>query len=108
RSVQKKNLRSCWLVLKPNRHGQEVLVDSLTDAIRRIKGDLAAILPDVQMTRLLDKLGYHGRDRLFTPAITTYLTLQRALENSSISGLRHLSGLEFSPSAYCQAIQRLP
>src|SRR5439155_23019453 len=62
----------------------------------------------VQMTRLLDRLGYHGRDRLLTPAITTYLTLQRALENSSISGLRHLSGLEFSPSAYCQAIQRLP
>lgn len=81
---------------------------SLTDAVLRIKSDLASVLPATQLQRLFDACNIHGRDRILTPVVTTYLALQRALENSSISGLRHLSGLEFAPSAYCQAIQRLP
>lgn len=91
-----------------NRHGQEVHVPSLSDAVRRIKGDLAAALPEALLTRLLADHDYHGRNRILTPVVTTYLAMQRALGNASISELRHLSGLDFAPSAYCQAVLRLP
>jgi hypothetical protein len=83
-------------------------VASLPEALRRIKGDLAAAVPEALVRRLLAEAGVAGRDRTLTPVVTTYLALRRALHRAPISGLRHLSGLRFTPPAYCQALARLP
>jgi hypothetical protein len=54
-------------------------------------------------------LGITGRDRILTPAVTTHLALHRALHGgTAITHLRHLAGAPFTPSAYCQAVARLP
>jgi Transposase DDE domain len=84
-------------------------VTTLADAVRRIKGDLGRFIPDELLTRLLADRERPTRDRTLTPAVTTYLFLRQVLHgNTAVTHLRHLSGLAFSPSAYCQARGRLP
>ncbi len=49
------------------------------------------------------------RDRVLTPVTTVHLFLLQILHgNTACSHLPHLSGLQFSASAYCQARARLP
>jgi hypothetical protein len=84
-------------------------VATLADAVRRIKGDLGRFIPDALLTRLLADRDRPTRDRTLTAAVTTGLFLRQVLHgNTAVTHLRHLSGLEFSPSAYCQARARLP
>ena len=82
---------------------------TLAQALRRIKGDLARFVPEPLIRRLLAGRRRPTRERLLPPATTTYLFLRQVLHgNTAISHLRHLSGLAFTPSAYCQARARLP
>lgn len=84
-------------------------MSSFAGALARIKGDLAQAVPAALIRRAADAVGYSGRDRVLTPAATTHLALHRALHGgTAISHLRHLSGISFTPSAYCQAVRRLP
>jgi hypothetical protein len=78
-------------------------------ALDRIKGELGRRVPESLIRRLLDDLDHRGRDRVLPPVVTTYLFLQQVLNgNISMAGLRRFSGLDFTPSAYCQARSRLP
>ena len=82
---------------------------SIPRALSRIKSNVAAFLPEATVARLAADLPRPYRQRTLTPAVTTYLFLQQVLHgNTAVSHLRHLSGLDFSDSAYCQARGRLP
>ena len=82
---------------------------SFAAAVDRIKGDVARAVPAALIRRAAHALGITGRDRVLTPEVTTHLAVQRALHGgTAISHLRHLAGVSFTPSAYCQAIARLP
>jgi hypothetical protein len=82
---------------------------SFAAAVERIKGDVRQAVPAALIMRVTSALGITGRDRVLTPAVTTHLALQRALHGgTAISHLRHLAGVSFTPSAYCQAVARLP
>ena len=78
-------------------------------AVDRIKGNLIQAVPASLIQRCVDALGLTGRDRVLTPVVTTHLALHRALHGGT--AIRHLCLLTpyaFTPSAYCQAIARLP
>jgi hypothetical protein len=82
---------------------------SFAAAVDRIKGDVRRAVPATLITRATTALGILGRNRLLTPAVTTHLALHRALHGgTAITHLRHLAEVSFTPSAYCQAIARLP
>jgi hypothetical protein len=84
-------------------------MSSFTAALGRVKGDVCRALPASFIAQVAAVLGLAGRNRVLTPAVTTYLALQRALHGgTAITHLRHLAGVAFTPSAYCQAIARLP
>ena len=54
--------------------------------------------------RLADERHLGLRERTLTPVVTTYLFLQQFLDGNRPCGrLRHLSGLDFTDTAYCQA-----
>src|ERR1700722_3426867 len=92
-----------------HRHGQEVLVVTIGQALARIKGNLEQWLPPGVVQRLADQFGLGRRRRLLTPVTTTFLFLKQILHgNTACSHLRHLSGLVFSEAAYCKARGRLP
>ena len=82
---------------------------SFAAAVERIKGDVRRAVPAHLITRATNALGLRGRNRLLTPAVTTHLALYRVLHGgTAITHLRHLAEMSFTPSAYCQAIARLP
>lgn len=82
---------------------------SFAAAVEQIKGDVTEAVPAELITRAATALGLGGRNRVLTPAVTTHLALHRALHGgTAITHLRHLTAVSFTPSAYCQAIARLP
>jgi hypothetical protein len=82
---------------------------TIPQALRRLKGHLAHDVPQDLIRRICADLGYAWRDRTLTPVVTTYLFLQQVLHgNAAVGALRHLSGLDFTDSAYGQARARLP
>jgi hypothetical protein len=82
---------------------------SFAAALQQIKGDLRQAVPAALINRATAALGIGGRNRLLTPDVTIHLALYRALHaGTAITHLRHLTGVAFTPSAYCQAIARLP
>jgi hypothetical protein len=84
-------------------------MSSFAAAVEQIKGDVRRAVPAPLVTRAAAALGITGRDRILTPAVTTHLALLRALHGgTAITHLRHLAAVSFTPSAYCQAIARLP
>lgn len=82
---------------------------SFAAAVETIKGDVSRAVPADLVNRATNALGILGRNRVLTPAVTTHLALHRALNGgTAITHLRHLAEVSFTPSAYCQAIARLP
>jgi hypothetical protein len=88
---------------------QEAVMTSIPQALRRIKANVENALPESTVRSLADDLARAHYHRTLTPVVTTYLFLQQVLHgNTAVGQLRHLSGLDFTDSAYCQARQRLP
>jgi hypothetical protein len=82
---------------------------TIPQALRRIKGSFADAVPETLIRQICRDLDYSFRQRSLTPVVTTYLFLQQILHgNTAVGNLRHLSGLDFTDSAYCQARARLP
>jgi Transposase DDE domain len=82
---------------------------SLSQALNRIKANVANALPESTLCSLVADLSRSYYQRTLTPVVTTYLFLQQVLHgNTAVSHLRHLAGLDFTDAAYCQARQRLP
>jgi len=84
-------------------------MSSFAGAVARIKGDVARAVPAALIRRAAAAVGHTGRDRILDPVATTHLALHRALHGgTAITHLRHLTPRTFTPSAYCQAVARLP
>jgi hypothetical protein len=78
-------------------------------ALDQVKGDLEHLVPTDLIHRVARCLDLSGRDRILTPTVTTHLALHRALQGgTALSHLCHLTAVTFTPSAYCQAMKRLP
>jgi hypothetical protein len=82
---------------------------TIPHALDRIKGNLDRYLPAALILSICRDLGRPHRNRTLTPLATTLLFVQQVLHGNCACGLlRHLSGLDFTDSAYCQARARLP
>jgi hypothetical protein len=82
---------------------------TVAKALHRIKGNLPQLVPEKLIHQSCAALNYRYRERTLTPVVTTYLFLRQLLHGNAAAGqLRHLSGVDFTDSAYCQARARLP
>jgi Transposase DDE domain len=82
---------------------------TMTEALVRLKANCAEVLPERLIEQTCVNLELQFRRRTLTPVVTTYLFLQQVLNgNPAVGELRHLSKLEFTAAAYCQARNRLP
>jgi hypothetical protein len=96
------------MMVSPHPHGQEALMLTIDQALVRIKGNLEHFVPQQLIQRLADQRHLGPRQRTLTPVVTTYLFLRQILDGNTPCGrLRHVSGLDFTDSAYCQARGRL-
>jgi hypothetical protein len=80
-------------------------------ALARVRREVFS--DDLPIAAAVDQLcrdaGLLWRDRLLTPLITLRLFVLQILHgNTSIAHLRQLCGVDFAPSSYCEARQRLP
>jgi Transposase DDE domain len=97
------------MLLLPQHPAPEAAMLTIPQALRRIKGNLSQHLPEALLRQTAADLGFPFRERTLTPVVTTYLFLQQVLQGNVAAGkLHHLSGLDFTDSAYCQARARLP
>jgi hypothetical protein len=88
---------------------QEAVMTSISSALQRIKANVHNALPEATIQALANDLWRTHYQRTLSPVVTTYLFLQQILHgNTAVGHLRHLAGLDFTDSAYCQARQRLP
>lgn len=81
----------------------------ISQVLARLKRDPIADLPiAAPLEQLLIAEGYVWRDRILTPLVTLRLFLVQILNgNVSIAALRQLSGIDFAPSSYSEARNRL-
>lgn len=82
---------------------------SISRALERIKQELQEQIPASVLEQICRDLKYTCRKRKLDPLTTIRLFVQQVLNyNTAITHLPHLSGLDFDPSAYCDARKRLP
>jgi hypothetical protein len=82
---------------------------TMAEALDRLKANCHTVLPERLIEQTCTDLELRFRRRTLTPVVTTYLFLQQICHgNTAVGELRHLSKLEFTESAYCQARGRLP
>src|SRR5829696_5209600 len=85
------------------------MATSVAAALGRIKPDLDEHLPPDAIESACRAVGHRWRERKLGPVRTVHLFLLQVLHaNLAVTALRHLAGLTFSASAYCQARARLP
>jgi hypothetical protein len=89
--------------------GGSVIMGSIASILEEFKRHWKRQLDPELVQRICRDVGYTWRERLLTPWTTCALFLLQILHgNTACTHLPHLSGLEFSASAYCQARARLP
>ena len=82
---------------------------SINHSLRLVKEDLANLLEPESIFGICRDVGHHWRKSLLNPAVLIHLFVMQILSgNTACTHLRHLSGLAFTASAYCQARKRLP
>jgi hypothetical protein len=82
---------------------------SVSWALRRIKDDLSAFLPERAIIAACQKAGHRWRRRELGPVETIHLFILQILNfNTAMTGLRHLSKTAVQAPAYCRARMRLP
>lgn len=76
----------------------------IAGAVSLIKADFGGIFERQGLKRICQQSGCKWRERILPPARTVELLLIQILYgNTAISHLRHIVGLNFSASAFCQA-----
>src|SRR5438093_1079975 len=82
---------------------------SMCGALRRIKDDPFAVLKPEKIEAVCRQHGRFWREGPLNPVNTVALFVQQvAAGNVPCAEVRHFSDESFTPSAYCQARQRLP
>ena len=81
----------------------------VSQALKRIKSDLATLLPDESILAACRAAGHQWRERQLGPVQTLHLFLLQVMAcNTAITHLRLLAGEVFSAAAFCEARMRLP
>ena len=82
---------------------------TILPALRQVREDLAGLLERKEVERICHGLEHTWRERQLDPYTTLHLfILQVTHQNTAMTHLPHLSGEQFTASAYCKARQRLP
>lgn len=82
---------------------------SISNALARIKQDVAAALAPEAIRAASRQVGHAWRERRLDPVTTVHLFLQQVLHgNAACAHVRHWAGKTFTAEAYCQARARLP
>ena len=82
---------------------------SIQHAMQIVKDDLADLLQPQFIYSICRSLGHNWRRRILDPPAIIHLFILQILNNNiAIAGLRHLSPINFTASAYCQARKNLP
>jgi len=85
------------------------MIGRVTEALRHLKAELAALLDTPTILALCREVGYQWRARLLDPVTTVPLCILHILHgNTAWSHLPHLAAQRFTASAFCQARPRLP
>jgi len=83
---------------------------AVAQVLARVARDPFANLPmKGAVDQLCEQAGHRWRERMLTPLATIRLFVLQVLHaNTSITHLRHLAKMNFSPASYCEARERLP
>lgn len=82
---------------------------SVSCALRRIKDDLGACVPERAIVAACEKAGHQWRQRELGPVETIHLFILQVLNfNTAMSALRHVGKSALKAPAYCKARMRLP
>jgi hypothetical protein len=82
---------------------------SIRRVLAQIKDDWTTRLSEEHVARVCREAGARWRERTLSPVTTLYVFLLQVLHgNTAMTNLPRVSGLRFTPAAYCQARQRLP
>ena len=74
-----------------------------------VRSSFGTLLGEAKLAELCSKAGHRWRAGVLNPVTTIHLFLLQILHGNTACGhLRHLSGLTFTTSGYCQARRRLP
>ena len=85
------------------------MIVTLSQVVKQFQQDWPTQLEPDAILKACHDLGYQWRERCLDPVTTLHLFFVQVLNgNTACSHLRHLSKLEVSASAYCQARSRLP
>ena len=77
--------------------------------LQRFKQHWDVQIPANTVGQACQEVGYTFRKRVLDPLTTIQLLFLQVLHgNTACEDLSHLSGIDFSASAYCQARMRLP
>ena len=81
---------------------------SISAAVRQIKSELNEHLTADDIHGACVAVGHDWRERVLGPVVAIHALLLQILHAVAMTGVSRLVGQSFSPSAYCQALQRLP
>jgi hypothetical protein len=82
---------------------------SVATSVGEIKEDLGRVLAPEHVAAVCRATGLRWRQRCLDPVTTVYVFILQVLHaNAPMTQLSRLSGVPFTPSAYCQARQRVP
>lgn len=85
------------------------MIPSIADLVSGFKRNWTQLISAGELEQFCHQQGLEWRERILTPVRTIQLFLLQVLHgNTAITHLPHLSEIEFTPSAYCQARARLP
>lgn len=84
------------------------MAHSITAAVQQIKDELHQHLTPADIYAACQATGHRWRERVLDPVLTIHALLLQLLHGTAMTGVSRLTGVAFSASAYCQALQRLP
>jgi len=84
------------------------MAHSIAAAVQQIKDELHQHLTPADIYTACQATGHRWRERVLDPVLTIHALLLQLLHGTAMTGVSRLTGVAFSASAYCQALQRLP
>lgn len=81
---------------------------SITAALQQIKHNFNTHVTPADIHGACRAVGHEWRERILGPVLTVQAPLLQILHATAMTGVSRLTGVVFTPSAYCQALQRLP
>ena len=85
------------------------MTGTITNVVKQFKNNWTILLEPKAIESACQQIGYQWRESLLNPVATLQLFFLQILHgNTACEHLRHLSKMEFTGLAYCQARMKLP